>query len=190
MNSKQQKWLLLIVVVLAINAAVWFLGVEPALTGIAEVKRKTAALQDKQTQFNRRLQELKDIDLDLLLLEQQDQLVLIPNPGSLREMMTELEAVAGAMDNKLESMTFQPPNDEEITQSLTISMILAGEYKDLYSYIQYLENHSRLILVDSFSLSGAEDSMNATIQLTLFSDDFDPYTPHEAPGRDNPFEVQ
>lgn len=190
MSSAQQKWLLIIVVVLALNAGIWFLGIAPTRTAIAEVDRQTAALEQKETQLLERLAILEAIDTEALELEQLEQLIKIPAVGFLREMMTELEAVANEMENELISMTFQPSVQDDVIQSLSISLMLAGEYENLFAYIKYLETHPRLIFVNSLNLGGAEDELNANIQLELFANDFAPYTPYQAPGRANPFKAQ
>ena len=190
MSSAQQKWLLIIVVILALNAGIWFLGIAPTRTAIAEVDRQTAALEQKETQLLERLASLEAIDTEALELEQLEQLIKIPAVGFLREMMTELEAVASEMDNELKSMGFQPPAPEGVFQSMEIALMLSGEYENLFAYIKYLETHPRLIFVNSLNLGGDEGELNANIQLLLFANDFGPYTPHQAPGRANPFKEQ
>lgn len=190
MSSKTQKWLLISVVILAFNAAIWYFGIAPARADIAEAEKKIAAQAEKETQLLQRLTALESIDTEALELEKSEQLALIPDVGFLREIMTDFEAKANEMENELLGMNFQPPSEEDVFQSLDISMQLFGKYTNLYEYIKYLETHGRLILINSFNFGGSEDEINANIQLKLFADNFDPYTPHEAPGRDNPFSEQ
>ena len=191
MNSIQKKWFIIIAVVLAFNGAIWFLGIDPARTSIAQVERQISAQEQKETQLLGRLATLEAIDIEALEQEREDQLVLIPNPGLLREIMTELEEMASQTENELIVMNLNDPSQVDIFQSMQISLSMSGDYHSLYSYIKYLETHSRLIIVNNFTLSNpSEGEMAANIQLELFSDNFDPYTPHEAPGRDNPFSAQ
>lgn len=190
MSNKTQKWLLISLIVLATNAAIWYFGIAPARAGIAETEQKIAAQAEKETQLLQRLSSLESIDTAVLELEQGEQFVLIPDAGLLREMMTELEAKANEMENELTSINFQPPAQEDVFQSMGISLMMSGKYKNLYEYIKYLETHGRLILVNSFNFGGSDDEISANIQLRLFAHNFDPYTPHEAPGRDNPFSEQ
>lgn len=190
MSNKSQKWLIISVIVLAFNAAIWYFGIAPARDGIAEAEKKVAAQAQKETQLLQRLTALESIDTESLALEQSEQLVLIPDAGLLREIMTELEAQAKEMGNVLSGMSFQAPAQEDVFQSIVISLTLSGKYKNLYAYIKYLETHGRLIIVNSFNFGGSEDEISANIQLRLFAHNFDPYTPYKAPGRDNPFRAQ
>ena len=89
----------------------------------------------------------------------------------------------------MQSMSIQAPTLIDVFESLTISMTLTGEYASLYDYIKYLESHSRLIFIDNFSLAG-EETMALNLQIVLFAENFDTYTPYEAPGRGNPFEAE
>lgn len=190
MKSNQQKWLLIIIVVIALNAGIWFLGIDPARTAIDTVRKQTAAAVQKEAQLQQRLQVLGEIDVEALETEQIAQYVQIPDVGFLREILTELEAVAIDLDNDLLSMNIKAPALIDVFDSLTISMTLTGGYRSIYDYIKYLESHNRLLFIDNFSLNGAEDEMTVSIELVLFAENFDTYTPHEAPGRDNPFEVE
>lgn len=189
MNNKQQKWLLIGLIVVALNAAVWFLGIVPARTTLGEVRNEIEVAQEKESQLLQRLQVLESIDTEVLEEEQREQEVMVPHAGLLREMMTELEAKAGEIGPVLQSMNFTAPIQVEEFQSMGINLAMEGSYAELFSYLQYLELHNRMIFVSSFSFSG-EDILGATIELVMFADDFDTYTPHQAPGRSNPFSEQ
>lgn len=187
MNSKQQKWVLIILIAVAINVGIWFLGIAPSRLAIAEVEKQTNLANQQASQLKGRLEILEAIDIESLEQEQSEQLVLIPDLGMLREMMTELEAEAARTGNELRNMSLVQPAVVGLFQRLEITLALGGDYFGLYSYIKYLETHNRLILVDSFSLGSTGEEISATIKLYLFAGDFDTYTPHQAPGRNNPF---
>ena len=184
--NKQHKWVLILLVVLVLNGAMWFLGIDPTRSAIAQVEKQRLAQEQKVTQLSNRLVALEAIDTEALEQEQRDQLIRIPEVGLLREIMTEFEAVAIELENELLNISFSEPVLDKGYQNMEISLVMTGDYANIFAYIKYLETHSRLILVNSFNIGG-EEVLSANIQLMLFSDDFDPYTPHEAPGRNNPF---
>lgn len=187
--STQHKWILGVAVVVALNAIIWFLGIAPSRLVIEEVNKEIQVQEDKESQLRQRLAVLEAIDREALEQEEAELFEVIPDAGLLREVMTELEAVAEKMGLTLMSMRFDAPTENDY-QSIAINMNFSGSYNSLYDYIFYLENHSRLVLVESFNLQGAGDTLASNISTIFFAHDFDPYTPYTAPGRKNPFEVQ
>lgn len=190
MNSNQQKWLLIILIVIVLNAGIWFLGIVPSRTAIAEVQKQTASAEQKAAQLQQRLKSLETIDIEALEEEKLEQLIRVPDVGYLREMMTELEAKSIETKNEIFNMNFTYGTMVGQYQLMEISISMGGDYFSLYSYINYLETHSRLIIIDSFSLGGSGDDLSATLKIFMFAEDFDTYTPYLAPGRANPFALR
>ena len=177
--TSQQKWMLCIVVAVVLNAVIWFLGIDPSRTAIAEAMKQIEALH-----------ELEAIDTAALEQEQAEMLIQVPDVGLLREVMTELEIQAQAMEIDLSAMMFTPPGAQGAFQDMRITMQIQGGYHNLFNFINYLENNPRLMLVNNFNLSSSEEGLTSNLQMTVFSGDFDLYTPHQAPGRANPFREQ
>lgn len=188
MNKIQQKWLLIVLVVIALNAGIWYLGITPARTLLATTEAQVSAQVQKEAQLRQRLESLQEIDVAVLEQEMEELTDLIPEAGLLREVLNELDAAAEEMEVELSSISVGAPTAEGEYQKVILALVMTGDYDGLYSYINYLETHSRLILINSFSLTGQGDGLSSNLQLSLFAGDFDTYTPHEAPGKDNPFE--
>jgi len=182
--------MLCIVVAVVLNAVIWFLGIDPSRTAIAEAMKQIEALHEKEAKLNQRLAVLEAIDTAALEQEQAEMLIQVPDVGLLREVMTELEIQAQAMEIDLSAMMFTPPGAQGAFQDMRITMQIQGGYHNLFNFINYLENNPRLMLVNNFNLSSSEEGLTSNLQMTVFSGDFDLYTPHQAPGRANPFREQ
>ncbi|MTI94919.1 MAG: hypothetical protein FH749_05435 [Firmicutes bacterium] len=182
------KWAIAIVLMLAVNGCVWFLFLEPAIEESNQVKSEIENREIFQQQLEQRLETLLAIDTGSLLVQQEELEALIPPNGQLRELLAELEKMAEESGLTLNSIRGGNPSRDDEYMSLDLTILLEGDYQEHFDYIKMLENHERLLAVDSFNLSRSGDSINANIQISIYGDDFYPPTPYDAPGRDNPFQ--
>lgn len=188
--STQHKWIIAIIVVIIINIGVWFWGLSPAMERVKAAEAELDARQGKRDNLQKRLDELNAIDTVALEQELEVQWIRIPQVGLLAEFITELEKVALGEKLVVDRLSISEPSAREQFMVTSISINLTGQYPALVKYLTFLENHSRLVIVDSASFRAASDGkLQCTIDLDIFAEDFDPITPHKAPGRDNPFRL-
>lgn len=188
--STQHKWIIAIIVVIIINIGVWFWGLSPAMERVKAAEAELDARQGKRDNLQKRLDELNAIDTVALEQELEDHRIRIPQEGLLREFITELEKVAISEKLTIERLSIAEPSAREQFVVTSISVNLAGQYNALVKYLTYLENHSRLVIVESVNFrAGTDGSMKSIIDIEIFAENFDIITPYKAPGRGNPFRL-
>lgn len=183
--TPQNRIILIILVAVVLNAAIWFLGVDPSLQAVDKAKQDLAQLEQQETRLKQRLEILKAIDTVALEAELAEMLIRVPEVGFLRELITELEATAKLMTVSFNEISFGTPGREGDYLFMEIDLFLEGTYRNLFTFISYLENNPRLMVVDSFVMDAP--NIASRVKFRVFSTDFSPYTPHEAPGRGDPF---
>lgn len=185
--SLQHKWILAIIGVVLINVFVWIYGLAPALDKITAARADLQRSEGEKQSLQRRLVQLNSIDS--LALEEDLELynVLIPEKGLMREFIAELESRADRLGVNLESIALSEPSPQDPYLLTEISLNISGDYAPLISYIKELEGHERLLFLDNFNLSDSEEGLRCPINMVIFAENFDPVTPYDAPGRDNPF---
>lgn len=188
--SPQRRWLLAIVAVILVNALVWLYGLSPALDKIEVARDELQTVEEQRDSLQQRLDQLNAIDIDALQEEMEHCNIQVPEQGRLRELITELEKVAQGLGLRVVELTIQDPTDLEPYLVTPLSLELIGQYSALKKYIIALEEHERLLLVDNFSLEAEDSGITITMDIVVFAEDFDYITPHQAPGRTNPFEVR
>lgn len=188
--TTQHKWIIAIVVVILINVAVWFLGISPSMERVKAAEAELLSRQGQRDNLQQRLEELNAIDTVALEEEMAAYKIRIPQLGLTAEFITELEKVALTNKIKLERLGISEPAAREQFFITPISLILHGNYTSLVKYLTFLENHSRLVLVDSMDFSrGTGETMKCSLDLIIFAENFNPITPFKAPGRANPFRL-
>jgi Tfp pilus assembly protein PilO len=185
--TPQNRVILIILIAVILNAAIWFMGVDPSLQAVDKAKQDLAQLEQQETRLKQRLESLLAIDTVALEAELSELLIRVPEVGFLRELITELEASAKDMTVDFIEISFGTPGKEDDYLFMVINLFLGGSYSNLVRYISYLESNPRLIAVDSFLIEGENAPLGSRVIFRVFSSDFSPYTPHEAPGRGDPF---
>jgi Tfp pilus assembly protein PilO len=184
--STHQKWLLVILAVILINFAVWYFGLSPALEKVKAARKEFSTVEQQKISLQKRLGELNAIDAPVLQQEMDLMNVQVPELGYLREFLVYIEETAAKLGVELGNISIAEPREAGSYLSLDFSLSINGTYAQLYSFLKTFEQNERLLLVHSFNLSG-EEKMSSSIQFTIYAEDFDQYTPHKAPGRENPF---
>lgn len=185
--STQHRWILVGVAIVLVNVAVWYFGISPSLDRLETVKAEHASAEQQLVRLEQRLEELNAIDVEALQREMAELNLQLPELGMLREWLVEVEQLAGQLGLKLDTISAHPPREEGSYLFLDMSITLAGSYSGLYSFIDYMESHERLVLVRSFGFRESNDGVSTTILIGLYAEDFYDYTPHTAPGRNDPF---
>lgn len=188
--TTQHKWIIAIVAVIIINIGVWFWGLSPAMERVKTAEGELNARQGKRDSLQQRLEELNAIDTASLEQELEAHRIRIPQEGLLREFITELEKVALGERLVLERLSIAEPSAREQFLVTSISLSLAGQYNAMVRYLTFLENHPRLVIVNSAGFrAGTDGSVKCSIDFEIFAENFDPITPYQAPGRVNPFRL-
>jgi Tfp pilus assembly protein PilO len=188
--TAQKKWIIAIIAVILINVAVWFYGLSPAMEKLKAAQAELSSRQGERDSLKKRVDELNAIDTVALELELEAHRIRIPQLGLVREFITELEKVAITERLIVERLSIAEPSAREQFLITSISLNLAGQYSSMVKYLTFLENHTRLVLVDSINFSaGADGILKCTIDLEIFAENFNPITPYKAPGRVNPFRL-
>lgn len=190
MKSKlttQHKWMILAAAFILVNVAVWMYGLSPALGKVDALRGEL-----KQAQQRRDLllqQEARLVAIDIAALEQEWEVMnpRVPDQNLLREFIHGLVDMAKAMGMPLPSVSITSPSQAEPYYSVSLSTSIVGSYEQLKAFLVALEQHERLILVRSYSFSGEGNSINCSVNFTIFAEKYDNLTPYEAPGKDNPF---
>lgn len=180
----------MICAIILVNVAVWLYGLSPALDKIQAVRDELSRAEQQKTQLEQRLEQLNAIDVDTLQAELELLELQLPELGLLREFITELESMADELSLGIESLSASVPLAADPYTAIDFSFSVSGRYRDVFSYLQALEEHQRLLLVRTFNMSGSGDDVTCNLQVSIFAQDFEPHTPHEAPGRNNPFRGQ
>lgn len=186
--STQQKWILAIICVILVNVAVWLYGLSPAIEKVEAAQDALRRRQEEVKRLQQRLDELHSIDAEALAAEMAGYNIQIPEQGFLREFVTELEAMAHTRRLELGRITISEPSPQDQFLASYITLSLKGSYFAIIDYVTALEEHPRLIFVETFKLSGQQSRVDCSIDLVVFAEDFDAITPHDGPGRTNPFQ--
>lgn len=193
MKSKlttQQKWILVLLAFVLVNAAVWIYGLAPALDRVEAARADLAQVQQRKDKLQKELDNLNAIDADALNEQWAIINPQVPDQGQMREFIHGLVDLTDGMGLSLPVISIGSPVTEEPYFSVTLSTNITGSYEQLKAFLIALEQHERLILVRSYSFSGTGDTLECALSFTIFAEEFEHLTPYEAPGRDNPFEVQ
>ena len=185
--TTQQKWFLIIAVIVIVNVAVWLYGLTPARDEMGELRTQINQLEDEIDVNSELLRQYADLDTEVLQAEMDELNAIVPSQGLLREFLTETEETANDMGILLTNVRAAIPRDREPYKALDMAFELSGTYEQVSDYLNYLENNSRLVVVRSFIL-GDGDPMRFSVDITIYAESFSDYTPLLAPGRDNPFE--
>ena len=188
--SPQHKWILIILAIVAINALVWFYGLSPSLEKIEAAQAKLKQAEQKRSRLQQELDQLNAIDAVALEEEWEVISVQIPDEGLLREFIHGLVDMADNMGVPLPSVSLSSPATVGPYSFVTISTNISGDYEQLKAFLIALEQHERLVLVRSYSFNASEETIDCALSFTVFAEEFEPLTPHEAPGRDSPFKVR
>lgn len=186
--SPQHKWILAIIGVVLVNVAIWMYGLSPAMEKVEVAQDQLRRRQEESARLEQRLEQLNSIDTDALEEAIAGYNVLIPEKGMLREFITELERMAEVRGLSFNRITISEPSLQDQFLATFISIGIEGSYSSLINYVTSLEEHQRLLFVETFRLTGRSDTtVDSTIDLVIFAEDFDEITPHAASGRNNPF---
>jgi Tfp pilus assembly protein PilO len=188
--TTQHKWILVLLTFVLVNAAVWMYGLAPALDKVEAARAELDQAQQRKDKLKQELDNLNAIDADAFNQEWEAINLQVPDKGLLREFIHGLVDMTDEMGLPLPSVSISSPATEEPYFSVTLSASITGSYEQLKAFLIALEQHERLILIRSYSFSGAEDVLSCAVSFTIFAEEFEHLTPYEAPGRDNPFEVQ
>ncbi len=183
--TSRHKWMLAIGLIVVVNVAIWLYGLSPAMEEINALEEEIAAVESEVASLEQLLEQYDAIDV--AGLQQQIEVLnrSVPETGLLGEFLTELEATAEDLGLTLGQVTASEPREIEPYWAVNISLPqLAGDYHQFFNFLQMLEQHERLLHVNSFFIRGG-DSFN--MDMTFYAEDFEFHTPHQAPGRDNPF---
>ncbi|HOB35192.1 MAG: type 4a pilus biogenesis protein PilO [Firmicutes bacterium] len=186
--TTQQKWILAIIGVILVNVAVWMYGLSPAIGKVEAAREALSRREEEARRLQQRLEQLNAIDTEALEEQMAQYDVQIPQQGLLREFITELEAMAASRRLELGRINISEPSPRNPYLAVFITFSLKGNYFNVMDYIIALENHPRLLFIDTFRLSRQQSGVECSIDLVIYAEDFDPITPHDAPGRANPFE--
>lgn len=188
--STQKKWIIAIVAVILINVGVWFYGLSPAMERVKAAQAELSSLRGQRDNLQQRVEELNAIDTVALEQELEACRIRIPQVGLLREFITELEKVAISERLVIDRLSIAEPSARDQFLVTSISLILGGQYSSMVKYLTYLENHARLVLVDSVNFrAGSDGTLKCTLDLVIFAENYDSITPYKAPGRVNPFRL-
>lgn len=190
MKSKlttQTKWILLLLVFVLINAAVWMYGLAPALRRVDAAQAELDQCIEQKKQVQQKLNFLEGIDAKDLQETMEMIAPRLPQQGELLEFINGIVQIADSLGMSIPVVTISSPADVEPYLSVTLSAAVEGDYKQLKSFLVALEEHQRLILVRSYSISDSGDTLACSFSFCIFAEDFNNLTPFEASGRDNPF---
>ena len=189
--TTQQKWFLIIAVIVIINVAVWLYGLTPARDEVGELRTQINQLEDEIDVNSELLRQYADLDTEVLQAEMDELDAIVPSQGLLREFLAEIEETANDLGILLTNVRAASPRDREPYRALDMAFELSGTYGQVSGYLNYLENNPRLVVVRSFILGSSDEAgatMRFSVDITIYAENFSDYTPYLAPGRDNPFE--
>jgi len=187
--TPQRLWLLAIIAVVLVNALVWVYGLSPALDRIEAANNQLHMIEGQRKSLQQRLEQLNAIDTIALEAEMEHHSILIPRQGKLREIVTELESMANQLGLGLVEISISEPSILDSFLVTVLALELSGGYSAITEYLLSLEEHERLLFVDNLSLEVNEStgSLDCSMSIVIFAEDFDQITPYEAPGSDDPF---
>lgn len=190
MKSKlttQQKWIILLLAFVLVNAVVWMYGLAPAMQKVDAAREERDQTYQHRDSLQQQLDTLSSIpveDLNTLLATLSPR---VPEQGLLREFISDFVDLTDDMGLPLTDIAIGSPAEAEPFTAVTLSTTVQGDYAQLKSFLVALEEHERLITVQTFTLSGGEELLTSSVNFTIYSDDFGQLTPLDADGRDNPF---
>lgn len=188
--TPQTKWLLAIFVFILINGVVWYFGLSPALEKVKVVNNEYSQVEEQKVSLEQRMEFLNSIDAETMSQELEELNLQLPELGLLREFLIYLDQTTRDSGLILTSIPALTQTEISPYLSMNIRLEVIGSYQKIFDFIKILENHERLLLVKAFNLTSSDEGgISGGIDLIIYAEDFDQYTPYEAPGRNNPFEA-
>lgn len=158
-------------IVLSIFTSAFFLffAIRPTLTTIAslikEIKDKrviAAKLQDKITALNSAQIEYQKIEKDFYLIDES-----LPQHPNISLLVLQLETLARKSSVSVEAIQFEKTilKGKEEKKSVNFSLAVAGDYKNLKSFLGSLIRLRRLVLIDTFAFKTSPTEENLILSL-------------------------
>jgi len=185
--STQNKWILVVFAFVIINVAAWYFGLAPSIEKVSSVSDTYEKVEKQKTNMETILAQLDAINVDSLEEQKSWLAVKVPSQGQVIELLYEIEDIAILNGIKVNNLQASDPTILGNYIALDLSLLISGSYLDVYSYLEFLEQHERFLKINSFSLRSSEGLVEGSLQIRVIADSFDSYTPHTAPGRSNPF---
>jgi Tfp pilus assembly protein PilO len=186
--TTQHKWILVLLVFVLVNAAVWMWGLAPALKRVQAAHGELDQTEQRRDRLQQQLEQLNAIDCEALGEQQVLLNPRVPEQGLLREFIHGLVDMAEVAGMPLPSVSISLPTEVEPYDSVTLTTTVQGNYKQVKDFLIALEEHERLILIRNYSIGGTAGDLSCTISFSIFAEGFEQLTPNEAGGRTNPFE--
>lgn len=196
MNESRIWSIVTVVVILALVAGTWFIGVGPRLAEAAAADAELATVESQNAIHRIKLKSLQDMDANLPVLEQE--LVglrsSVPQGAELVALLREMEASAAAFGVSLGTTSFsapQPfvlaeemPDDEQLTAAMSAldnrgmyilpaNMRVVGTRASVVGFLNSLQTGQRLMLVHALNfpdgLLTADSVVEASFTLQVFA---------------------
>lgn len=166
-----------IIFTLLTAALLVFFAIKPTLETILVLQKK---LVDSDTVLKKITQKSKDLSLGKTNYDNLDPGIknkisqAIPDNVNLKSIISLLEQSAGLNDASISALQIQPlvietkKTEETIGEMQEVSFIFnaEGNYNNLTALLQNLKTSSRLVSIDSLSISRANDSKSLIISLS------------------------
>lgn len=178
--TNRRVYTFLIIGLVLITAAWWFLFMAPKNSAIGEANDEIDAILTERTFLEDRRNELQRLRenegaYQLGILELENSIPTFPDEASLIELLNDHAETAGV---ELFSLTPSPPgavSGIDGLQQINMTMTIEGQYFEVLAFLAALEAEERLIRVDSVSLSSSLDGetgrniLNVNLSATTFS---------------------
>lgn len=166
--SKRDRNMLILLGVILIFAAYYFLMMKPKETEIAKIKEEIALAETKQLEIQGKLASEKPMDEKINTLRRQ----LISVSESYYTELGQEEAlmiiydVAKSLDMNLEQFSFSKIfTDSGMDTIHTLDIVYDGDYKELLSFLREIRQHPKKVYVRNLSIETDMDRVKGSFQL-------------------------
>ncbi len=164
-----QRYVGLVIAVLAILALFWFVFYSPTLDEINQQKQKVDALQrEKQSlaEFKRRkatvLAELENLSSQLT--EAQDKL---PKGAEIPSLLQRIHNQAKTAGLEIKRFQRKPDTPKDFYVEIPVEMELAGTYDNLADFFFYVGRMTRIVNVSDISMKRKDSNIDGTGALVV-----------------------
>lgn len=179
-----------VLVIVALVAGTWFIGISPQLAAAsaANDSRETVKMQNARHQITLAELEKQFGELDDLRDDLEELRKAVPATGALPDMLRELHALAAAHGVAVSSVTVADPStyapientaeDPELAAALAtvstgaflvipIDVGVTGLYQNVMAFISGLQHGERLFLVHDINLSSGLMSTDSEVEVSV-----------------------
>lgn len=190
MNASRLWTIGSILVIVAIVAGTWFVGISPQLTAASAANDSRASVEAQNEVHEATLISLQEQfdDIDILRAELAELRKAVPADAALPELFSQIHQTAAANGVAVSSLAFADPSpyapvegattDPELATAMAsvssgaflvipVDVTAVGPYQNVMAFVSSLQSGERLMLVHDLTLIEGQMAVDSAVQLKL-----------------------